>query len=310
MNRRRFLATLPLTLAGCGRTPPPPPAVVSDDREKHLAMLANCQVPSTAARTTPRPSVDVVERFPELKPLAKPAIRLHPRFGDEPAADESKIGGQFLWPAGEAWPACPELQTPMAAVLQLRADDAGSKFPFRPATDLFQLFWSPRATKAGPPHAVGVWRTRAAVNGPLTAQDQPASGFVPVPCRVFPERVLEFPPTALMPAQMRAAVEAWKPPAEFNAALAAAPGTKAGGWPYAAAAEPKCLTCVRLMDYLLTVDAAEWTAATAARWKPAEDRDEDGFRRAAGFDFGRPDAAVQVFVCRRCEKWPLRAVVV
>lgn len=310
MNRRRFLATLPLALAGCSRSTPPPPVVVSDEREKLLALLANCRVPARATRTTPKPIVDVVERFPELKPLAKVTVRLHPRYGDEPAADESKLGGQFLWPEGEDWPTCPELQAPMAPVLQLRPEDAGPKFPFHPATDLFQLLWSPRPTKAGPPHAVGVWRKRAGGNGRSAVPMAAVSGFVPVPCRLFPESILELPPTVLMPQQMRGRIEAWTPAVEFNALLAAAPGTKAGGWPHGAATEPKCLTCVRLMDYLLTIDSAEWTAATMLRWKPTEDRDEDGFRRAAGFHFGKPDAAVQVYVCRRCEKWPLRAVIV
>ncbi|MGW1132299.1 hypothetical protein [Streptomyces griseoluteus] len=56
-------------------------------------------------RTTPPRPVDVLEVFPELAPLARPAIRLHPRPGS-PSAGESSVGGPLLWPAEEPWPHC------------------------------------------------------------------------------------------------------------------------------------------------------------------------------------------------------------
>jgi hypothetical protein len=309
MNRRTFLATIPLVVAGCRPQAAPVPDRTA--RDAHLAMLEGYRLPATATRTTPKAAVDVVERFPELKPLVRVAVRLHPRFGDEPGVGESKLGGAFLWPLADEWPQCPEFHIPMTPVLQLRAEDAPPQFPMKPKAELFQLFWTPRATKAGPPHVAGVWRGRDAT-GPILYHGTPHVsadwGFVPVPCRLFPERVAELPPPALMPKQMRDKVDAWTPPVPFATHLAAARGTKLGGWPRVPDA-PKCLTCVHPMDYLLTVDSCEWTAAGAARWKPAEDRDADGFRRAAGLDFGKPDTAVQVYVCRRCEKWPLRAVI-
>ncbi|WP_282700726.1 hypothetical protein [Streptomyces sp. CC219B] len=58
-------------------------------------------------RTTPPRPLDVAARFPELAPLARTAVRLHPRPGSPTAADSS-IGGPLLWPAGEPWPTCPE----------------------------------------------------------------------------------------------------------------------------------------------------------------------------------------------------------
>lgn len=312
MNRRQFLAAAPLAVAGC-RDPRPaaPPQAGADERQAHLAMLANCRVAANAVRTTPKPAVDVVAQYPELKPLVKVAVRLHPRFGDEPPAASSKLGGQFLWPADEDWPRCPEFHVPMQPVLQLRAEDAPNGFPYRPNTDLFQLLWTPRPTKAGPPHAVAVWRKIPSTGGHVGSPPADAVdwGYVPVPCRFFPEKVAELPPVSLMPAQMRAKVEAGRWPPDYAARLSTAPGTKAGGWPGHADAVT-CRTCVRPMDYLLTVASSEWTPTTRERWKPTEDADADGHRRAAGFAFGRPDAAVQVYVCRRCGKWPLRAVVV
>ncbi|AWZ08206.1 MULTISPECIES: hypothetical protein [unclassified Streptomyces] len=63
------------------------------------------------ARTTPPRPVDVTAHFPELAPLARTALRLHPRAGAPTAADSS-IGGPLLWPAREPWPTCPEHRGP------------------------------------------------------------------------------------------------------------------------------------------------------------------------------------------------------
>ncbi|GLX00769.1 hypothetical protein [Microtetraspora sp. NBRC 16547] len=57
------------------------------------------------ARTTPPRPVDIAAVFPELVPLARRAVRLHPRPG-QPTIHESSIGGPLLWPADEDWPAC------------------------------------------------------------------------------------------------------------------------------------------------------------------------------------------------------------
>ncbi|MFH9038219.1 hypothetical protein ACH4FA_02445 [Streptomyces sp. NPDC017966] len=56
-------------------------------------------------RTTPPRPVEVTAVFPELAPLARPAIRLHPRPGS-PSVGDSSVGGPLLWPAGEPWPHC------------------------------------------------------------------------------------------------------------------------------------------------------------------------------------------------------------
>ncbi|MFC8718960.1 hypothetical protein ACFUEL_16260, partial [Kitasatospora sp. NPDC057198] len=56
-------------------------------------------------RTTPPRPVDIASLFPELAPLARRAVRLHPRAG-APSVRESSVGGPLLWPAGEEWPSC------------------------------------------------------------------------------------------------------------------------------------------------------------------------------------------------------------
>jgi hypothetical protein len=59
------------------------------------------------SRTTPPRPVEIAALFPELAPLARPAVRLHPRPG-APTADDSSVGGPLLWPEDEPWPTCPE----------------------------------------------------------------------------------------------------------------------------------------------------------------------------------------------------------
>ncbi|GAA2417965.1 hypothetical protein GCM10010420_55450 [Streptomyces glaucosporus] len=65
-------------------------------------------------RTTPPRPVDIAAVFPELAPLARTAVRLHPRPGAPTAADNS-VGGPLLWPADEPWPTCPEHAGPWLA---------------------------------------------------------------------------------------------------------------------------------------------------------------------------------------------------
>ncbi|MDA3649615.1 hypothetical protein LZ318_08190 [Saccharopolyspora indica] len=56
-------------------------------------------------RTTPPRPLDVASAFPELRPLARRAVRLHPRRG-RPTRSESSVGGPLLWPVDEDWPVC------------------------------------------------------------------------------------------------------------------------------------------------------------------------------------------------------------
>ncbi|MFE2303240.1 hypothetical protein ACFXAW_34165 [Streptomyces sp. NPDC059445] len=63
------------------------------------------------SRTTPPRPLDVTAPFPELAPLARSAVRLHPRPGAPTVADSS-IGGPLLWPADEPWPTCADHDAP------------------------------------------------------------------------------------------------------------------------------------------------------------------------------------------------------
>jgi hypothetical protein len=57
------------------------------------------------ALTTPPRPYDILELFPALTGLARPAVRLHPRPG-RPGVHDSSVAGPLLWPAEEPWPVC------------------------------------------------------------------------------------------------------------------------------------------------------------------------------------------------------------
>jgi hypothetical protein len=322
MHRRAFLTATAALVAGCGRRPNGPVAGSDElaqlaeqrqDRERHLELVQRFRVPPTATRTTPKPPADVLEVAPELKALVKVAVRLHPRYSDEPRPDESKLGGRFLWPAAEPWPRCDEHGVPYVPVLQLRAEDAPPTVPYYADADILQLLWCPRDHGSHRVRPAVVWRKRADVTGP-TADHPPTDralvGYVPVPCRVFPERVMEFPPAAVLPEVVRGKVAGL---AGYDELLSAAPGTKVGGWPWGATKEQPtaCDRCRRPTDFLLAVSGAEWEETNWKRWMPTEEQAQRspeadrGYGRAAGLGFERP---VNVFVCRRCDGWPVRMV--
>ncbi|HEX8858132.1 MAG TPA: hypothetical protein VGC06_03385 [Actinomycetes bacterium] len=203
-------------------------------------------------RTTPPPPLDITSNFPELAPLAREAVRLHPRTG-APAATDSSLGGPLLWPAEQPWPVCqepheqseripvppeitsldqalgwamasgmnggvhregdgpiyaerwyhqsPQVPSPLAGVLQLHAWEV-PELPFPERTDLFQLLWCPNEHGAPwyGPRPLAVWRRAAEVAEPLAAPPAPrfdeelfGPDYVPLPCVLHPERVVEYP---------------------------------------------------------------------------------------------------------------------
>jgi hypothetical protein len=96
----------------------------------------------------------------------------------------------------------------------------------------------------------------------------------------------------------------------YSRYLASAPGVKVGGWPRSALLAPSCKACQWKMDFLLKIDTSEWTPENAPRWRPRQDSDDSLPRRAACGLAIRGGTAVEVFLCRRCNPWTIRAMVV
>jgi hypothetical protein len=290
-HRREWLTmAASVFVVGCNRKRPAMNAS-QVRRAEHVTSLT--RVDAMAKFTTSKPPVDLTARFPEFKALAKITHRLHPRYGDEPGPHESKLGGQFLWPIDEPWPAG------MHPVLQVRLDDAPPQCPFMPGTDLLQLLWTADEKLL---RAVVAWRKSESVTGTLHAislNEQSNFDRIPVPCRLHPERVVEWPSLGVLPAHGR---DTLRTIAEYETQLSAAPGTKIGGYGFQLTATeiPACTTCRRGMDFLLTVSPHEWTHP---RWRPAEETD-DRHRRDIGLSFDEARGC-HVFVCRRCPLWPI-----
>lgn len=285
-------------------------------------------------RHTPRPIIDITHIIPELAPLARETVRLHPRRG-EAAQDASKIGGSFIWPADEPWPHCKEHNCPYIPILQLQRGDI-PELRFRNGTDLFQLLWCPNNhTTIEPLYAPAsqlFWRKRSDIQA--TVSFIPTVGeeeYNPRPCILHPERVVEYPSAIVLwydwpdmwkkietNVQLQQMLEAVTE-VDFEDTgmlydnwLSVAAGTKVGGHPQwiQDPTIPTC-RCGNNMDYLLTISSDEFDGGTGVRWLPEEDRDVwnsghttiDSIRSAADLMLG--DAGnLNYFVCRKCSDWP------
>jgi hypothetical protein len=320
VNRRAFFFTVPLLVAGCDRTRPKSTGPVLDAgemaqqdkvRQELLLQLERYKVPPQAILTTPAAPVSVPEKVPALKALRKAAVRLHPRYSAPARQDDSKIGGLLLWPDQESWPVSTE-QVTLAPVLQLRAEDAPKLFAFRPQTNLLQIFWNPTAKALLELNPKAYWRDIKEVTKPKTEPPKvigyPAA--IPLSCRLFPEQIDEYPPIGLIPDRILDDLSAVK---DYDNLLGSCPGTKVGGYPFGQKKETStaCPTCKRPMDFLVSITGQDWSESTKSRWMPKEEQAspesplaERAWREAIGLMWPR----VNLFVCRRCEGWPVHIV--
>ncbi|MBC3841117.1 DUF1963 domain-containing protein [Streptacidiphilus sp. 4-A2] len=288
------------------------------------------------ARTTPARPVDVEAVFPELMPFRREATRLHPRAG-APGPWESSVGGPLLWPAPEPWPYCEEEHPavafaapepgakPLVPVVQLFARDVPD-LPFPDGTDVLQVLWCPfDHHDVYAPRPALRWRDSAAC-GPLPCPpprpgDAP-DDYVPGPCVIHPESIVEFPQWDL-PEELHEVLEERFDQVEKETGwsywyhLSVAPGIKTGGYPdwTQEAAWPLCGGCGEPMRHLLTVGSAEFDGASWQSWLPLEDtpasgtvldlpyEDRDRVQRAAGLMLGDM-GGVYLFVCTACPDMP------
>ncbi|MFD9691707.1 DUF1963 domain-containing protein [Kitasatospora sp. NPDC059088] len=260
-------------------------------------------------RTPPRP-LNVEELFPEVVPLRREAVRLHPRAG-RPAPGDSSVGGPLLWPAEEPWPECPRHPgSPMVAVVQLHRADLPDPVPFPEGRDLLQLLWCPLRHEGQWVVPLLHWRTAGEVGEVRPTPETPADapyGYVPRPCLVHPELVAEYPSwdlsdelwDALEPRFAQVDQETgW----DYQYHLSTAPGIKLGGYPgWSQDAQwPDCPGCGTAMDHLLTVESTEEHGPGQA-WTPVEDRDHRW--EGAGLSLGDL-GGVYLFECRTCPGRP------
>lgn len=131
------------------------------------ALLADDRIDAMTRSTPPRP-IDIAAVFPDMVPLARSAVRLHPRHGT-PTVRDSSVGGPLLWPADEPWPLCAAdvdahqlCTSPLVAVAQLYLRDVPG--PCGPqGADVLQVLWCPQEGEDGLPATRLVWRDSGAV---------------------------------------------------------------------------------------------------------------------------------------------------
>jgi hypothetical protein len=178
---------------------------------------------------------------------------------------------------------------PMVALLQLHAADAPS-IAFPDGADLLQVLWCthshfPDDLPASPSHygpaPLVVWRRASDVHDVLAQIPAPPAGasegfYLPRPCVLAPEQVVDYPDPGDLPDALRDRVEAWSDALEaerglsYWADLSAAPGWKTGGWPswLEEPSRPTC-QCGAGMTLLLSIATSEWGGRS---WRPPEDR--------------------------------------
>jgi len=310
---------------------------------RRRAILEPYRVGPEDRRTTPQPAFDVGALFPELAGQSTITIRLHPRYGEEPPVSASKMGGTFLWPADEPWPSCPAHEIPLVAVLQLSARDL-PEMPFPPGADLFQVLWCPREHDGIAGRYPDMywadprfyWRNRDEIAHPRP--DNPPSHdafyeYVPLPCRLIPERVIEYPSVYDLPEDFVQRIYDWENKylgadgmhvCEYESGLSVAYGTKVGGFLHWIQSPwiPTC-NCGAAMEHLLTIATVEWNGIIDQRWTPIEEQkilrsfpgswDEfsdaqkaisGAFWIPTGINLG-DGGHMQLFVCRNCPDWPI-----
>ncbi|GLY74611.1 hypothetical protein Airi01_028780 [Actinoallomurus iriomotensis] len=250
---------------------------------------------ATRARTTEAPPLDMAEAVPGLGAYARTVVRLHPRPGT-PDISSSHIGGPVLWPADEPWPHCsdpkyseqnrhktPDRPVAMVPVAQLAAADF-PEIAFPAGTDLAQILWCPshHPTWGYAPAFRLIWRDSSTVTAPLAAPPTPHligdADYVPRPCVLHPERVIEYPWHEELPKDLRDKLEEWEAGESlYQYMLSIVPGCKVGGgmsWEVTDMGElPPCDACGAPLKLLLQLDSCEWsTDAQGLRWAPMEDR--------------------------------------
>ena len=273
-------------------------------------------------RTTPKPSVDIAQLFPELAPLAKETVRLHPRRGPEPGIAESKVGGTFLWPADEPWPVCPEHNDFYVTVIQIRAEEV-PEVGFPDGKNLFQLLWCPEYhDETYTTQSKIFWRNTEEIQNPLINEFRPKSyeeHSIPTVCYFSPEKVLEYPSAYDNSEELDDKISQWEGEDNegfYERELSVAEGTKIGGHAYwiQAPQTPIC-NCGQDMEHLLTVASWEFSGMEDSRWCPIEDKNIwttnrqqiETVRNATGLMLG--DAgSIYYFICRHCKDWPIEWV--
>ncbi|GHO93259.1 hypothetical protein KSF_033070 [Reticulibacter mediterranei] len=208
--------------------------------------------------------------------------------------------------AGHSWTDEPIAMIPVA---QLYARDIPDLHP-PPGCDLLQVLWCPFGhDDENLPRVKLVWRSSSIVTSLLSNPPQPVAveseDYVPEPCVVHPEQIIEYPALSDLDEALREQIKAWqereKPIADvgsfaYSFGLSVAPGWKVGGWTSFSFrdAEPAICSCGTQMQPLLRIDSTEWDGGSGS-WIPIEDQ---ALNRNPDTSYTRPWEPVMVTIGR------------
>jgi hypothetical protein len=271
---------------------------------------------------TSPPAADVVAAIPELAALGRTATRLHPRRGTVTAAD-SHLGGPVNWPVDEPWPHCESPMhdgpNPMIPLAQLRAEDIPD-LPRPGGADVLWVLWCPVEHDGlgddGP--TVELCWLDASELAELPAeppQGEVEDEYVPAPCRLHPEQVVEYPYIDELPHSLRVRVDEWDARQADGAPgyrdVAIASGWKVGGyatWGVTDVNPTPCPTCDGPTTLALVIASMEYGGDNL--WRPAEEQhldarhpDRAASQEPTGISVGR-HGSLRLFVCPRCPDAP------
>ncbi|WP_406860365.1 hypothetical protein ABZO31_07840 [Streptomyces sp. HUAS MG47] len=198
---------------------------------------------------------------------------------------------------------------PLLALAQFFTRDVPDLAPFAPpGADLLQVLWCPfYEHEDGPfshfgPHTRLFWRRAADVTEPLAVQPEPAvveGGYLPDPCALHPEQVVEYPFPDYLPEELAGRIESWEDAYQarlgdaapwYQYDLSMAPGWKIGGWDSWHKTDlirVYCDTCGTEMRVLLTIDSYD----SGGSWGPYP-----LVAPSTGIKVGR-DGEYRAFVC-------------
>jgi hypothetical protein len=202
---------------------------------------------------------------------------------------------------------------PLVAVAQLYRRDVPD-FLGPGDSDLLQVLWCPlgHVDEDGAPRLQVFWRRTADFGRPLAAAPEPPAveeEYLPSPCIVHPEQVVDYRYEEVLPADLRARIAAWEQGTDGPGygVWSVVPGWKVGGlpsWRMTGPGTSDCRTCDAEMTLLFTVGFGEWDEE--GYWRPLEDPAEladpmTGILIGRGFDW-------YVFVCPASFDHPIATV--
>ncbi|MCX4389584.1 hypothetical protein OG777_22005 [Micromonospora peucetia] len=196
---------------------------------------------------------------------------------------------------------------PMIVLAQLRAVDVPD-LPRPGGADLLQVLWCPFEHALAPwgPTVELRWRREADLTDLLAEPprgEAGTDGYLPSPCRLHPERIVEYPDPDELPEDLRRLVDEDEDEDYLDTFMA--PGWKVGGyarWSVTDLLPTPCPRCSGPTTLALVIDSSE---RGAERWRPtrAGGEPDDDPDEPTGVVVGRY-GALRIFVCLTCPDTP------